>query len=180
MVRSIKASSELPPELVAAWRIKGMEPDSSSPYKTTLFCSHALSCQNLNRFARREGLREGEMDIIADETMWRRKLFPIRLRPVKSPHEFRSREFPHAIPFTPSEVAWFLKYGPCAEMAIDVRSTDLNSSFASDVTDASDSSFVSATSTPSQARKKGSKKRSPRRIREKGEEDGGKREVGGV
>ena len=42
---------------------------------------------------------------------------------------------------------------------------DLNSSFASDVTDASDASFMSAASTTSQAKKKGAKKRGARRER---------------
>ena len=64
--------------------------------------------------AREEGLREGEIDLIADRSMWKRGFFPIRMRPVKSLHEFRAREFGSAVPFTASEEAFFLSTGPCS------------------------------------------------------------------
>ena len=48
---------------------------------------------------------------------------------------------------------------------------DLNLSFASDVTDASDASFMSAASTTSQAKKKSAKKRGARRMRAQAQDD---------
>ena len=114
MVREVKASGEMPKNLLDAWRTKGIEPEPSSAYERTLFCSHAYTRRNFSRCARDEGLREGEIDLIADDTMWKRNFFPIRMRPIKSPHEFRSREFSSSVPFTASEVAFFLSTGPCS------------------------------------------------------------------
>ena len=122
MVKEVKASGEMPKRLVDAWRTKGIEPEPSSVYKQQLFCSHAYTRRNFLKCARDEGLREGEMDIIADDTMWKRSFFPIRIRPLKSPHEFRSREFDTSVPFTASEVAFFLTSGPCGESAVSACS----------------------------------------------------------
>ena len=113
LVRDIKASNEMPWSLLPAWRTKGLEADPSSPYEARLFCSHALTRQRLFRFARRAGLREGEMDPIADETMWKRGLYPIRARPAS---ENRVRYFATSVPFTPEEIAGFLTTGPCGEV----------------------------------------------------------------
>ena len=114
LVREVKASGEMPKSLLDAWRTKGIEPEALSAYKLTLFCSHAYMRRNFLRCAREEGLREGEMDLITDHTMWKRGFFPIQMRPVKSPHEFRAREFGSAVPFTASEEAFFLSTGPCS------------------------------------------------------------------
>ena len=114
LIRDIKASGELPPELVAAWRTKGFEADASSTYEPRLFCSHALTRRILKKWARNAGLREGEIDLIADDSMWKRNNFPIRMRPVAGPEEFRSKVFPHPVPFTSEEVAFFLGSGPCS------------------------------------------------------------------
>ena len=114
LVRDMKASGELPSELIDVWRTKGLEPDPSSTYEPRLFCSHAKSRKILKRWAREAGLREGEVDLIADESMWKRKKFPIRMRPAAGPEEFRAREFPRAIPFSSEEVAFFLSAGPCS------------------------------------------------------------------
>ena len=122
LVRDVKAAGEMQKELLDAWRTKGIEPDASSSYELRLFCSHAYTRRNFLRCAREEGLREGEMDIIADDSMLKRGLFPIRMRPVRSPHEFRSREFPHPVPFTAAEVSGFLTTGPCSGM---MASSDL-------------------------------------------------------
>ena len=116
LVREIKASGELPKELLDAWRTKGLEPDPSSTYEPSLFCSHAYTRRNMMRFAREEVLREGEIDLMADETMWKRGFSPVRMRPAKCPHEFRSRDFLRPVPFTASEIAGFLATGPCSEL----------------------------------------------------------------
>ena len=114
LVREVKASGEMPKCLLDAWRMKGIEPEASSTYELTLFCSHAYTRRNFLRCVREEGLREGEIDLIADDTMWKRGFFPIWMRPVKSPHEYRSHQFSRSVPFKASEVAVFLSTGPCS------------------------------------------------------------------
>ena len=114
LIRDIKASGELPPELVTAWRTKNLEADASSTYEPRLFCSHAITRRILKRWAREAGLRVGEIDLLADDSMWKRKKFPIRMRPAAGPEEYRSRVFPYAVPFTSEEVAFFLSSGPCS------------------------------------------------------------------
>ena len=56
LVSDIKAANQMQRVLLMAWRTKGLEPDPSSPYEARLFCSHALTRQNLNRVARQAGL----------------------------------------------------------------------------------------------------------------------------
>ena len=114
LVREVKASGEMPKSLLDALRTKGIEPEASSTYELTLFCLHAFTRRNFLRCAREDGLREGEIDLIADRTMWKRGLFPIRMRPMKSPHEFRAREFATSVPFTAEEEALFMSTGPCS------------------------------------------------------------------
>lgn len=93
IIRDIKASGELPPKLVAAWRTKGLVPPPSSSYEPRLFCSHALTRTILKKWARVAGLREGEIDLIANESMWKRKKFPVRMRPAAGPEEFHRRKW---------------------------------------------------------------------------------------
>ena len=57
------------------------------------------------------------MDIIADETMWKLGLYPIRQRPASAN---RVRKFDGAVPFMPEEISWVLSSGPCSESVLDL------------------------------------------------------------
>ena len=113
LVNGIKASGKLIPELIPAWRTKGVPAEVSSSYQNVLYTSFSKTRANLSAMWRGEGYDPRALEVIAQDTMWDTGLYPVGPQ-AGGTQNSSTRIWPCFVPFTPEEVVWFNQSGPCS------------------------------------------------------------------